>query len=255
MAAAIVASSKVKTRSFTGSMKLTPGARRSALGKSGQGVTMNFSGAIDASDPGRPKMLVNMDAGGDATRMVVPGDGKLYLTSGGKSYYTVIPPDRATKSTADPAKIYAALGSAVGSFKESASLTNAFGQAVDTVSAKVSRSRLCGDVLEAFGDSLSRAGGVGRSLGAGAGGGSGGSAEMMKRICKSMLKGDPRVWFGIDAGRLTDVVLTAEMTIPFAGSMKLELIYHEFNQDGKQTGFQPPSGATPLESATQLPAA
>lgn len=247
VAAALVATSQVQSRSFSGSMQLKPTGKGA-----GAATSMTFHGAIDTTDDAKPKMTMTMDSGGDATTIVVPGDGKLYFTAAGRSFYMPIPSGGERQSTIDPTAIYSALADAVGSFQNSPPLTNASGQSVHTVSAKVSKSKLCGPVLAAFGQAVTSASGVGSQLGA-AGTGSGGS-KMMAGFCKSMLKSDPRLWFGIDGGRLTDVELVADLDIPFGGAMRLEVIYHEFNQDRPQTGFEAPAGATLITSPTQLSA-
>lgn len=245
VAAALIASTQVQSRAFEGHVSMKPSAA-SATTKDA-GFEMPFSGAIDTSDKANPKMAIQMKSAGDVTSVVAPGDGKVYVTTGGRSYYLPIPSQKEAASTVDPNKIYAALGSAVSSFKPSPPLTNHAGQSVHTVSTTISRSKLCGPVLDAFGDALTDASGIGgRSLGVGASVGAGGS-KMLKGFCKSMLESDPRLWFGIDAGKMTDVVLQAKIKMPMAGQMQLDVAYHEYNQGGTQSGFDAPSGATPLQ--------
>lgn len=246
VAAALVATSQIETRSFSGSV--TFDALDEKMSKAGADTNMTFRGALDTRDADAPKMTLEMNSGSSATKVVVPGDGKFYLTSGGKTYSVDVPPGGAQKSTVDPVKIYSTLSSAVGSFKQAPSMTNAAGQSVHTVGAKLSKSKLCGPVLDAFGDALSSAGGVGGEFG-----GSGkGDSKMFKGICESMLASDPRVWFGIDGGKLTDLALSAKLNVPFAGKMKVDLVYHEFNQGAEQSGFEAPAEATPLGSLDQL---
>lgn len=254
VAAAIVATSQVKTRSFTGSMKMDmskmarPGGEASA--DMPANVTMTFSGAIDETDEANPKMLMTMTAEGQTTSMVAPGDGKFYVTTGGKSYWADSRQSGQSK-TIDPQKIYVALGEAVGNFQKAPAMTNAQGKSVPTISATVSKSKLCGPVLDAFGEAMNQAGGFGGLGGAtgSTGKGSEAGAKMVQSFCKMMLKSDPRVWFGIDGGRLTDVALSADITIPMAGPMGIEVQYHEYNQDQPQKGFEAPAGAQPLSSA------
>jgi hypothetical protein len=259
VAAAIVATSAVKTRAFTGSLKMDTSQMKGMTGSTGAStttpgsMTMTFSGAIDSTDPANPKMLMNMTAEGQNTSMVAPGDGKIYFTSAGKSYYTPLDPSSATKQTIDPQKIYVALGDAVGHFAKSPSMNNAQGKPVDTIAAKVSKKKLCGPVLEAFGEAMDQSAG---GLTGGLGGSSSDSSKlnksgekMMQTFCATMLKDDPQVWFGIDGGKLTDVALTAELMIPFAGQMSIEVQYHEYNQDQPQTGFTAPPNATPMPAS------
>jgi methionine-rich copper-binding protein CopC len=254
VAAAIVATSQVKTRSFTGSMKMdmskmtgTGGAAATAAPKS---MTMTFSGAIDTSNESSPKMLMKMNAEGQETSMVAPGDGKFYITTAGKSYYTTVDPAAANQQTIDPQKIYVALGDAVGGFQKAQSIVNAQGKPVDTVAAKVNKKKLCGPVFDAFGEAMNQSDGLTSGLGSSAGSRklNENGKKMMQTFCQTMLKSDPRVWFGIDNGKLTDVELTAQLTIPFAGQMGLEVQYHEYNQDQPQTGFDAPANATPMDS-------
>lgn len=254
VAAAIVATSQVKTRAFTGSLKFdasTMSASQTGRSAEPTSMTMTFNGAIDSSDAANPKMVMNMSADGQTTSVVAPGDGKVYMTSGGKSFSVTVPPDQARGRTIDPQKIYVALGDAVGNFQKAPPLTNAQGKSVTTISATVDKSKLCGAVLDAFGDAMSQAGGLTSGLGGRSGGGAS-DPKMLQNFCKMMLKSDPRVWFGIDNGKLTDVDLTAEIKIPMAGTMGIEVQYHEYNQDQPQTGFDAPAGATPLTSFDAL---
>jgi hypothetical protein len=260
VAAALVATKNVKTRAFTGSVKfdmsrmVSTGTQTAAAPKS---MTMTFSGAVDARDAVNPRMTMTMAAEGRTSSIVAPGNGRIYFTADGRSYWMATPRGRARSSAIDPRRIYAALGAAVGGFRESPPITNAQGRAVPTVSARIDRSKLCGAVLDAFGESLGRTAGLGRGLGVGTGATAAvpgkGDRQMLRSFCRMMLKRDPRVWFGIDGGRLTDVELTADVTVPFAGTMGLEVQYHEYNQDGEQSGFDVPSGAVPLDSLSQLP--
>jgi len=256
VAAAIVASSTVKTRAFIGSMTMDMSKLRGATaatggtGTSPGKIEMKFSGAIDDTDPANPKMVMKMSADGQDTSMVAPGDGRFYITSGGKSYYVAKDPAAAGQQTINPQKIYVALGDAVGDFQKSPPITNAQGKQVETTAAKVSKKKLCGPVFDAFGEAMSQSSGLTTGLGGGSSGGTSSlgkdGKKMMQSFCQTMLKSDPRVWFGIDNGKLTDVALTAELTIPFAGPMGIEVQYHEYNQDQPQTGFDAPSGATPM---------
>ncbi|MBJ7458570.1 MAG: hypothetical protein JHD02_05225 [Thermoleophilaceae bacterium] len=254
VAAAIVATAAVKSRSFNGSLKMDMSQMKGMTGSTGAStttpgsMTMTFSGAIDETDPARPKMLMKMTAEGQDSTMVAPGDGKFYFTSGGESYYMPIDASAAQKQTIDPQRIYVALGDAVGNFQKSASITNAQGKSVDTIAATVSKKKLCGPVLDAFGEAMNQSTGLSGGLG---GAGSSGSLnksgkKMMQTFCQTMLKSDPRVWFGIDGGKLTDVELTAQLMIPFAGPMGIEVQYHEFNQDKPQGEFVAPKGASPM---------
>jgi hypothetical protein len=223
----------------TGANTTTPGS-----------MTMTFSGAIDTSNESSPKMLMKMNAEGQETSMVAPGDGKFYITTAGKSYYTTVDPAAANQQTIDPQKIYVALGDAVGGFQKAQSIVNAQGKPVDTVAAKVNKKKLCGPVFDAFGEAMNQSDGLTSGLGSSAGSGklNENGKKMMQTFCQTMLKSDPRVWFGIDNGKLTDVELTAQLTIPFAGQMGLEVQYHEYNQDQPQTGFDAPANATPMDS-------
>jgi hypothetical protein len=263
VAAAIVATSKVKTRGFSGELKMDMSKMTGAAAAGAQAapsMNMTFSGAIDSSNPAAPKMVMNMETQGQVTSTVAPGDGKLYITSNGKSYSIPLPPEKASDETINPQEIYVALGEAVGDFQKAPPITNPQGKAVGTISATVSKSKLCGPVLEAFGDAMGKTTGLDSAFRGGNAGASGGNPagekegkKVVQSLCKSMLTEDPRVWFGIDAGKLTDVVMTAQLTIPFAGPMGIEVQYHEFNQNQPQTGFDPPANATAVSSIDALP--
>lgn len=258
VASALVATKAVKTRAFVGSMKLDMAGVQALQGDAAkkQSMTMTFSGVSDASDPAKPKMIWRMSAEGVSTEVMAPGDGRVYVTAGGRSWYAEVPPEQASQQAIDPRRIYAALGDAVGNFKKAPPMTNSKGAPVTTVSSTISKSKLCGEVLDAFGDALEKTSGLGQQFGATASATpklDAGGDKMLKGFCKTMLKSDPRVWFGIDGGKLTDVALTASLTVPLAGTMNIEVQYHEYDQDKPQGGFTPPAGAQPLDSLTQLP--
>lgn len=236
---AIAASAQVKTRAFNGSM---------TMGSGDQSMEMTFDGAIDGSDPAKPKMRFSMKGEGSDTTMVMPGDGRFYVTMGDQAYYSELPAGQTKKQTVDPSAVFAALQEAVSSFKEAPQpLTDAQGKQVPTMTATVSKDKLCGSVLDALGSALSGAGGMGGDLD-GLKLGEGGVGE----LCESMLKSDPRVWIGIVDGRATDVALSAKLDMMGLGTSKVEVTYHEFNQDKKQTGFDVPAGAKPMPSPDQL---
>jgi predicted small secreted protein len=264
VAAAIVATSQVKTRAFSGELKMDMSKMTGAASAGAQApssMVMSFSGAMDSTNPAAPKMVMNMQSQGQTTTTVAPGDGKLYVSVNGKSYSIPLPPEAASDQTINPQEIYVALGEAVGDFQKAPQITNPQGKAVDTISATVNKSKLCGPVLEAFGDAMGKTTGLDSAFrGNNAGTATSSSAELEKNskklvqtMCKSMLTQDPRVWFGIDAGKLTDVVLSAQLTIPFAGPMGIEVQYHEFNQNQPQAGFDPPANAVPVSSIDALP--
>lgn len=242
VAAALMETSQVKTRAFTGSLKTTSA-------REAKSTDMTFRGAIDTRQDDNPKMLIEMTAQGETTAVVAPGDGKLYITAGGKSYAMSLPAGRAKAATIDPGGIYLALADAVGDFKEAPAPAGSAASDLRTVTATISKAKLCGPVIEAFGDATAQASGLGGSFGGGSGAQ---QAKAFTKICEGMLSEDPRVWFGIDQGRLTDVSLAATIEVPLAGRMKIEVTYHEFNQDGEQQGFEAPAGATPITSPAQL---
>lgn len=246
VATAIQQNASVKTRAFTGSMSMKL-AGATAAGVPSE-TTITFSGAVDNSNPASPLMHMKMNFEGTAMEMVQPGNGSLYVTTKGKTYSVPVPATDASKSSVDPQKIYVALGSAIGHFQDSPMITNAKGVQVKTISATVDKGKLCGPVLQAFGSVMNTSGGMTSGFEKGLGGGSAGLAG----FCKAMLKKDPRVWFGIDNGALTDVALNAVLTIPLAGSMTLDVQYHEYDQNKPQTGFDVPPNATPLPSMEAL---
>lgn len=235
---AIAASSQVKTRAFSGSM---------TMGSGEQSVNMQFEGAVDGRDAAKPKVRFTIKGGGSDSTMVAPGDGKFYFTTQGQSYYVDLPASAsaASKQTVDPSAIFKALQSAVGSFSEAKQpLTDAQGKNVPTMTAYISKDKLCGSVLDALGSALSSAGG-----------GLGGmklDGKALGSFCKSMLKSDPQIWIGIVDGRATDVALSAKIDMMGMGSSKVEVSYHEFNQDKEQSGFDAPKNAKPMPSLDQL---
>ena len=250
VAAAIAQTASVKTRAFTGDVQMDMSKMQNGAGSGAapQNVNMTFFGAIDSSNPASPKMHMTMTADGQTTSVVAPGDNKVYVTVEGSSYYTDIPAGQAQQRTVDPEKIYAALGDAVGHFQKAPPITNAAGKPVATTSATVSKKKLCGPVLTAFGDAMNDAGTMGGATG---GALSLGGGKSLQSFCSVMLAGDPRVWFGIDNGALTDVELTAALNIPLAGQMGIQLQYHEYNQNQPQTGFDVPPNAQPMSALQQ----
>jgi predicted small secreted protein len=256
VATAIATTTSVKSGAFNGQMKMNFTAPPAGSGIKSSGpdnVTMTFSGAWDGTDPANPKMTMTMTAEGQSTSMVAPGDGKMYLTSQGKSYVAPIPPDQTSTNNIDPAKIIGALGGAVSHFQSAPSMTNAKGAPVKTITATVSKKELCGSVLDAFGETMNTANPIGSSAGSSERSLGKDGKKMMQTFCQTMLKKDPRVWFGLDNGLLTDVALTGSLTIPFAGKVDLEVQFHQYDLNKPQTGFAPPTNATPLNSLNELP--
>lgn len=246
VATSIAAMSTVKSGAYSGQMKMNFSAPSGANSSGPQNTTMTFSGAFDDTDPAKPKMVMNMTAAGESTTMVSPGDGRMYVTAQGRSFSFPLDAATADRNTVDPTKIIAALGNAVSGFKDAPAMTNAKGAQVKTITATVSRSELCGPVLEAFGDAAATAGGAAST------GSSKDGSKMIKSFCKAMLKKDPRVWFGIDNGVLTDVALTGTLNMPFGGTMGLEVQFHQYDLNKPQTGFDAPANATPLNSMDEL---
>lgn len=256
VAAALQASTEIKTREFKGSATVSFPAMDFGQGSDGKptNMTMNFSGRSDNSDPADPKgeFSLAINEGNKqqmAFEVVDPGGGTAYLTTGGKSYSFPITPEQRAQQNVDPSKIYAALATAVGDFKKSQPMQDGAGASVPTISAQIDKKKLCGQVLDAFGDALSKSM---QSGGLGAGGVSGitgavDGKQMFKTMCESMLKEDPKLWFGIRSGVLTDVALDADIAVPFAGNVKLSVQYHETAQ-GQPVSIEAPANAEPIDS-------
>lgn len=259
VAAALQKSTELKTREFSGTATVNFPALD--LGQSSGGeptqMTMRFSGKSDNTDPSDPKgeFALSISEGSKqqmSFSMVSPGGDTAYLTTDGKAYSFPMTPEQRAQQTIDPSRIYAALATAVGDFKKSQPMQDASGAAVPTISARIDSEKLCGPVLEAFGDALSKSmqsGGLGTGGASGASGltGTVDGEKMFQTMCKSMIKEDPKLWFGIRSGVLTDVALDAEIAVPFAGNVKLSVQYHETAQ-GQPVTIEAPANAQPLGS-------
>lgn len=253
VADAIDRASEAKTGKFSGSMqmKMTGGPPEIAANSN---VTLTMTGASDASDPANPKMWMQMSELGAAEvmRTVMPGDGKIYLTSGNKTYALPLTASVAKQYAIDNARLLAALGAAVGGFKKSQPMVNFKGESVPAISAKVDRGKLCSNVLSAMGGAFDTSAGSGaadlsKALGGDAGKG-------MEGICKSMLRKDPNIWFGITDGTLTDVSLTADVAFPFGMAMSLTGQYSMYDLDQPIGRIKAPVDAIAVGSIEELQA-
>jgi hypothetical protein len=261
VAAALQKSTEINTRQFNGSISVNIPAMQ--LGQDGGGeptqMTMKFSGKSDNSNPADPKGEFSMALSeGSSQQMdftiVSPGGDTAYLTTDGKSYSFPITAEQRASQTVDPSKIYGALATAVGDFKQSQPMKDGQGASVPTTSAKIDREKLCGPVLEAFGDAFKKSMQLDGGLGGGGASGMTGSVDggkMFQSMCKSMLKEDPKLWFGIRSGVLTDVAMEADIAVPFAGNVKVSVQYHETGQ-GEPVTIEAPANAQPLGSIDQM---
>lgn len=256
VAAALQKSTEIKTREFKGSATVSFPAMDFGQGSDGKPtqMTMKFAGKSDSTDPADPKgeFALTLSEGSKqqmAFEVVDPGGGTAYMTTGGKSYSFPITPEQRAQQNVDPSRIYAALATAVGDFKKSQPMQDGTGAPVPTISAQIDKKKLCGPVLEAFGDALSKSM---QSGGLDTGGASGitgavDGKQMFKTMCESMLKENPKLWFGIRSGVLTDVALDADIAVPFAGNVKLSVQYHETAQ-GQPVSIEAPANAEPIDS-------
>jgi predicted small secreted protein len=236
-----------KSRAFTGSMDF-----KMSGADASKSMAITFTGASDNTDPANPKMTMTMDLQGSRMTIALPGDGNMYMVSSQGTVGAPVPVAERGKTAIDSAAIYAALGKAVGDFKQSQPMQNAADKPVPTIAAKVDRDKICNDVLPAFGDLMSKASaGSGAAAMPGLGGGAGGLGGL-GGICKIMLVDDPQVWFGIDNGALTDVALKANLAFPGAGPMQFSLDYHEYKQGEPQPSIKQPTGAKMYPSVQAL---
>lgn len=261
VAAALQKSTQIKTREFSGNatMNLPAAAAGQGAGQATQ-ITMKFSGKSDNSNASDPKSEFKLSFVEGTKQqlsfeMVNPGGGTAYMTTGGKAYSFPLTPDQRAQQTIDPSKVYAALATAIGDFKKSQPMQNAAGADVPTISARIDGEKLCGPVLEAFGDAITQSmqsGGFGTGTGTGAGmPGEVDGKKLFQNMCETMVKEDPKLWFGIQGGVLTDVALDATIAVPLAGNMKLSVQYHETSQ-GEPVEIEAPASAEPLGSLDQL---
>ncbi len=253
VADAIDRASEAKSGKFSGSMQMKMTGGPPELAANGD-VTLVMTGATDSSDPKNPRMWMEIEAVGQAVAMrtVMPGDGKVYMTSGNETFSIPVPLSNSDQYAIDNARLLAALGSAVGGFKKSQPMVNIQGQSVPAISAKVNRGKLCGSVLAAMGNAFNAGAGSGaadlsKSLGGEAGKG-------LEGVCKSMLRKDPNIWFGITDGTLTDVALTADVVFPFGVAMSLTGQYHMYDLDQSIGRIKAPANAIEVGSFEEMQA-
>lgn len=257
VADALEKSIAAKSHTFNGSITvsfpqgaLPQGAKNGAPGQ----MLMSFEGKAEASDPAKPssEFKLRMTADGkqqlDITTASVGND--MYLTTGGKSYTFPMTAEQRALQTMDPSKIYAALADAVGDFEKSQPMQGANGP-VPTTAARIDRKKLCGPVFDAFGDifkSMKLDGGMSAPTGDGKPIDTG---KIFRTMCVSMLQSDPKLWFGIQNGVLTDIAMEADLNVPMAGAMKISVQYHETNI-GQPVEVVVPAGAQRVESMQQI---
>lgn len=232
VASAIEQSSQVKTARFASSIEIK------ISGAPGQGSTpetflVMMSGAGDVSDPNKPRMIMKIESPttGERERYVMPGDGRVYATKHSKSYS--FPSPDSNDYGVETGRVLAALGAAVGDFRESQPMTNMKQEQVPAIYATVDRDKLCGSVLDSLGAAFKDSandGGAELAKAAGAD-----PAEGISGLCKALIRKNPSVWFGISGGVLTDVALSANLVFPMGMTMSMTMQYHEYNQ-GKSIG-------------------
>lgn len=249
VASAIEQSSQVKTARFSASieMKFSGGPGQSSAPET---FLILMSGAGDQTDPNNPRMKMTMESPstGDREEIVMPGDGRVYATTNRKSYS--FPAPDVKQYAMENGRVLSALGAAVGGFRESQAMTNIKQEQVPAIYATVDKGKLCGPVLDSFGDAFKSGASEGAAdlsepLGVD-------PAEGISGLCKAVIRKDPSVWFGISNGLLTDVALSANLVFPLGMTMSMTMQYHEYNQ-GKRIGrMRVPSTVTKLGSEAEF---
>lgn len=250
VAAAIEKSAQMKTARFAASIEIKLAGMPVESGGQ-QAFLITMSGLGNMTDPTNPRMVIEMasPSTGDRERIMMPGDGRVYTTKRGKTYSFPAPSDPAEYAV-ENARVMTALGASVGDFRESQPMTNIKGKSIPAVYATVDKDKLCGPVLDAFGDAFKTSANEGgddlsKALG-------GDPAQGISGLCKSMLRKDPSVWFGINKGLLTDVALSANLALPMGMTMSMTMQYHEYKQ-GKRVGkIRLPAVVTALSSQDEL---
>lgn len=249
VAAAIEQSAQVKTARFSASIEMKfsggPGQANTA-----DSFLILMSGAADQTDPNNPRMKMTMESPttGDREQIVMPGDGRVYATTNGKSYS--FPAPDAKEYAMENGRVLSALGASVGGFRESQPMTNIKEEQVPAIYATVDKGKLCGPVLDSFGDAFKTGASEGASdlsepLGVD-------PTEGISGLCKAVIRKDPSVWFGISNGLLTDVALSANLVFPMGMTMSMTMQYHEYNQ-GKRIGrMRVPATVTNLGSEAEF---
>lgn len=250
VAAAIEKSSTVKTARFSASIEIKIlGLPAQAGGQ--ESFVINMSGLGDKTDPNNPRMVMEISSPSIAERerIIMPGDGRVYVTKNGKSYSFPSPTDPAQYAV-ENGRIMAALGVSVGGFRESQPMTNMRGKSIPAVYATVDKDKLCGPVLDAFGEAFKTSANEGGDDMAKTFGSD--PAQGIQGLCKTALRKDPSIWFGINKGLLTDVALSANLAMPMGMTMSMTMQYHESKQ-GKRIGkIRVPAVVTQLSSEEEF---
>lgn len=242
---ALQKSAQVKTAKFSGTVTYAisglPGAPE------GRSIQMNIDGAYDEADPTAPKSRLQMNVPGLMNIGVITvGDGNKYLVTNRGSYGAPIDDKVLAAETAGMTKVFEALESAIGGFREGAPSHVDTGEQLRTIFAEGDVGNICEDVWPEFAATMEASSGGG-SIGEVTGG------ENLADSCRKILKTNPKLWFGIDdGGVLRMLAIEAEIAVAGTPAKMKVTIRIDITPTDRVPSITKPAGVRMLGSYAEL---
>lgn len=238
VAKALEKSGSLQTSTYSGSILMEA---------KGQGIDetieITFVGANDSTDPAHPKSSVEMTVMNERVRAVVPGDGNTYVETRGGTFGAPAGSTGA-QNQADLGRVFAALESAIGNFREGGPETTKEGTQLRSIIADGKINEICNNVVPAFSGLMDTA-----SADSDAFKGLGGDTQ---QICRRLLIEEPTIWFGLDAsGYLRMIAVRAPMSLLGMGEMTMTMRF-DITSMNEPVKIRRPGGARMLASEAEL---
>lgn len=238
VAKALEKSGSLTTATYSGSILME--AKGQGIDES---IEITFVGANDSADPARPKSSVDITVMNERVRAVVPGDGNTYVETRAGTFGA--PASTAgAQNQADLGKVFAALESAIGNFREGGPETTKEGTQLRSIIADGKIDEICNNVVPAFSglmDTASADSDAFKELG--------GDAQ---QICRRLLIENPTIWFGLDAaGYLRMIAVRAPMSLLGMGKMTMTMRF-DITSMNEPVKIKRPGGARMLASEEEL---
>lgn len=148
------------------------------------------------------------------------------------------------ENQADLGRVFAALESAIGNFREGGLETTNEGTQLKSIVADGKIDEICGNVVPAFSGLMDAASS------------DTGALKQMngdsRQICRRLLQEKPTIWFGLDgAGYLRMIAVRAPLSLLDIGRMTMTMRF-DITSMNKTVKIERPPGARMLASATAL---
>lgn len=238
VAQALQKSGALKTAAYSGSIQME--ATGQGLDES---IEITFVGANDTSDPAHPKSTIDMTVMNERIKAVVPGDGNTYMETRDGAFGAPTGPS-GTENQAELGRVFAALESAIGNFRDGRPEKTKEGTQLKSIIADGKIDEICGNVVPTFSGLMSTA-----SSDTGALKELGGDT---KQICRRLLLEKPTIWFGLDsAGFLRMIAVRASMSLLGMGKMTMTMRF-DITSMNEPVKIERPAGARMLASEAAL---